>query len=422
MNSFFILWLFLQFPSTSLTYPSLVDQFYRQRHHALFWFVTGEEQAALRRQLQTAIDSAAWRGLDSSRYHPAEVREGLEGLPGPADSAELKRWDRIYTDAAITYCKDLYQGNGIYSMISYDGISPLYEEADCKFLLDKLIHIGSAPAFKELIDSLEPAQKEYRLLRDSLYATLRNSRSYKQRQLAASMNGYRWIRHYRFNQFIVVNIASATLRYYKADSVKLGMKIVAGQVSKRTPRFAAWCDKIILYPYWNVPRKIAVNEFLPVFKRSPFMVAVMNMQIIDGQGKILDPASIHWEQYNKENFPYSMRQSTGCDNALGVIKFDINSPYDVYMHDTNFKLAFLSSRRYYSHGCIRLEKPIELGNELLHNKLDTNFLRSCLKNQQPVTLPLDSPVPVFVVYFTAEADTGMNGKVTYHKDVYHLVK
>jgi murein L,D-transpeptidase YcbB/YkuD len=198
------------------------------------------------------------------------------------------------------------------------------------------------------------------------------------------------------------------------------MKIVAGQPSKRTPRFAAWCDKIILYPYWNVPRKIAVNELLPVFKRSPSMVAIMNMQIIDGQGRVLDPARIQWELYNKENFPYSMRQSTGCDNALGVIKFDINSPYDVYMHDTNFKLAFLSSRRYYSHGCIRLEKPIELGNELLHDRLDTTFLRSCLKDQKPVTLSLDRPVPVFVVYFTAEADA--MGKVNYHKDVYHLLK
>jgi hypothetical protein len=420
MNSFFILLLFFQPSSASLTYPTLVDQFYRQRHQSLFWFVPGDGAAALRQQLRMTIDSAAWRGLDSGRYHPKEVRDGLGGISDLADSAEQWRWDRIYTDAAITFCKDLYQGSGIYSMISYDGVSPQYEEADCKFLLNKLMGVGSALAFKELTDSLEPTAREYRSLRDSLYATLRESDVARQRPLAAAMNGYRWMHHHRFNRFIVVNIPSATLRYYEGDSVKLGMKVVAGQVSKRTPRFAAWCDKIVLYPYWNVPRKIAVNELLPIFKRSPSMVDVMNMQIIDSRGRVLDPALIPWGSYNKENFPYSIRQSTGCDNALGVIKFDINSPYDVYMHDTNFKLAFLSSRRYYSHGCIRLEKPIELGNELLHNKLDTTFLRSCLKDQQPVTLSVDSPVPVYVVYFTAEAD--ITGKVNYHKDVYHLSK
>ncbi|MES1159575.1 MAG: hypothetical protein ABUM51_02370, partial [Bacteroidota bacterium] len=128
MNSFFIFLLFFQLRPADLSYPALVDQFYRDRHQSLFWFAPGGEPAALRRQLRTAIDSAAWQGLDSGRYHPKEVRDGLGGISGLADSMEQMRWDRIYTDAAITYCKDLYQGSGIYSMISYDGVSPLYEE------------------------------------------------------------------------------------------------------------------------------------------------------------------------------------------------------------------------------------------------------------------------------------------------------
>ena len=115
-----------------------------------------------------------------------------------------------------------------------------------------------------------------------------------------------------------------------------------------------------------------------------------------------------------------VRQSTGCDNALGVIKFNLTSPFDVYMHDTNLKSAFQSSYRYYSHGCIRLEKPIELGNFLLHGRLDPLFLQSCLKDQKPVTVKPDKPVPVFVVYGMAGFDAMNN--VIYYKDIYRLMK
>jgi len=194
---------------------------------------------------------------------------------------------------------------------------------------------------------------------------------------------------------------------------------VAGQPSKRTPRFAAWCDQLILYPYWNVPRKIAVNELLPIFKRSPAIMQAMNMQILDAGGRVVDPAGLPWQQYDKSNFPFSIRQATGCDNALGVLKFNLTSPYAVYMHDTNLKSAFGSAYRYYSHGCIRLEKPDALG-ALLDNKLDTTLLQSCVKDQQPYTIRLEEPVPVFVLYNTADADE--NGRIDYYKDIYHLLK
>jgi murein L,D-transpeptidase YcbB/YkuD len=222
------------------------------------------------------------------------------------------------------------------------------------------------------------------------------------------------------DKFIVINIPSATLLYYEYDTLKLKMKVVLGKPSTRTPRFAAYCDQIILYPYWNVPRKIAVNELLPLFKKSPALLDAMNMQVVDNKGKILDPRKLTWSAFNKVNFPYGFRQSTGCDNALGVIKFNLTSPFDVYLHDTNLKSAFQSSSRYYSHGCIRLEKPIELGNYLLHDRLGPAFLKSCLKDQKPVTLKLAKSIPVFVIYGTAGLDEMSH--VIYYKDVYLLMK
>ena len=90
------------------------------------------------------------------------------------------------------------------------------------------------------------------------------------------------------------------------------------------------------------------------------------------------------------------------------------------MHDTNNQTAFLSGLRYYSHGCIRIEEPIKLANYLLNDKLDTAFLQSCYKDQEAVSLDLDQPIPVFVVYMPAEASN--SGKIRYYKDIYKLLK
>jgi murein L,D-transpeptidase YcbB/YkuD len=146
----------------------------------------------------------------------------------------------------------------------------------------------------------------------------------------------------------------------------------------------------------------------------------MNMQVIDRNGTVLDHHKMNWKNYSSKNFPYRFRQSTGCDNSLGVIKFNITDPYSVYLHDTNNKIAFFSGYRYYSHGCIRVEQPIELANVLLTGRADTSFLNACYKQQVPVPVDLLKPVPVFVIYSTAATDA--SGKIKYYKDIYGLLK
>ena len=149
------------------------------------------------------------------------------------------------------------------------------------------------------------------------------------------------------------------------------------------------------------------------------MMASMNMQLVGSNGRVVDATGIDWAQINRSNFHYTFRQCTGCDNSLGVIKFNLTDPFDVYLHDTNVKLAFLKDMRFLSHGCIRVEKPLQLGNFLLQNKLDSNFLKACYKDQLPKPINLEKKVPVFVVYMPAVPD---GDSVAYYKDVYHLFK
>ena len=358
--------------------------------------------------------------LSVNKYHYKEIIAVIKNNYTEKDSLEAMVTDKVFTDAAIALCKDFYQGENISSWINYDEVSSKYSNADNEYLLDRLITVQSADSLLQLLASLEPLEKEYILLKKELREQLYKKTPLQVKQLAVSLNYFRWVHHFRFDKCIVINIASATLRYYEDGSVKLKMKVVVGKPTTKSPRFAAYCNQLVLYPYWNVPSSIALNELLPKFKRNPSAIDAMNMQVVDGNGKVVDHYKMKWYRYNKNYFPYRFRQSTGCDNSLGVIKFNITSPFSVYMHDTNNKTAFLSASRFYSHGCIRLEQPIELGNLLLNNRLDTTFLQSCYKEQLPVPVDLLKPIPVFVIYSMAETDS--IDRVKYYKDIYGLLK
>ncbi len=400
-----------------LHHPKLVERVYEMKNNSLLWY-GNDHSLQLRQQFLRILDSAKYVGLNKSRYH-YEMISKISAF-NLFDSLETRNNDELFTDALITYCKDLYQGFDIDKWISYDEVSPEYSAEDNSYLLVGLSSITSPSELHWFVNFLEPEARDYQELKKQLRPVVDSGPIDKLKKLNQSINLLRWIKHFKLNEYVVVNTASAVLRYYVADTANLRMKTVVGKLETQTPRFSAYCNEVVLYPYWHVPFSIAVNEILPAVKRSRSYLASRNLQVIDTRGKVVDPATINWSLLSARNFPYQFRQSTGCDNALGVIKFNLTDPFSVYMHDTNNKTAFLAGSRYFSHGCIRLEKPVELAQAFLPGKIDTEFLESCEKNQKPVFLKLSTLVPVFVVYMTAEYEA--DGTVKFLKDVYHLLK
>jgi L,D-transpeptidase YcbB len=398
---------------------NLVNRFYALNKNNLYWFSLTRESVLRRKSFKNNLDSSLFLGLDKDKYNYQIISGHFNDLFLQEDSAKAMQLDRIFTDVALKYGLDIYHGSEIASWINADEISPGFERSDESRVMQELLDVGYDNDLSQYVHSLEPRDTVYRILKTSLAKMLDSIDLPRVMKLSTSLNQYRWVHHFSLDKFIIVNIPSATLTYWESDTAKLKMKVVLGKPSTRTPRFAAHCDKIILFPYWNVPHKIAVNEFLPIFKKIPAMVTTMNMQILDSRGKIIPEDSIHWSLYSKSYFPYRIRQSTGCDNALGVMKFNITSPFDVYLHDTNLKSAFKSDERYYSHGCIRLEKPFELANYLLTAPVDTGILNSGLKDQNPKTIMLSKPVPVFVIYMTTEV---METDIRFYPDIYGLLK
>ncbi|HMN25614.1 MAG TPA: L,D-transpeptidase family protein, partial [Ignavibacteriaceae bacterium] len=139
---------------------------------------------------------------------------------------------------------------------------------------------------------------------------------------------------------------------------------------------------------------------------------------------------------------YSIVQDPGAGNALGKIKFMFKNPFGVYLHDTPTRAPFKYVNRAVSHGCLRVEKPMQLAEYLLNNnsnwttdfikievgqKVDNpnvveefNIKRSNLRKNHSygvtTEVKFDRSIPLFVDYYTVWVDE--NGVFNYRDDVY----
>jgi L,D-transpeptidase YcbB len=278
---------------------------------------------------------------------------------------------------------------------------------------------------KNIKNALSECQRQFGLLHDG---TLRQTSleqlnvpiAVRLQQLNLSLNYYRWLGCIiRTQKVIVVNIPSAYLKVYERDKAILEMKMVLGKPTTRTPTLTSRINEVILYPYWHVPVSIATKELLPKIKRNINFLEEGHYQVLDKNGKIMNPRHIRWSKLSRNYFPYLIRQSTGCDNSLGLIKLNFPSAYSIYLHDTPFKDAFSMNKRYFSHGCMRMEKPMELGHLILKNNaiaIDTLEQKGCLLNQAPISVKADEHMPLLVWYNPAGVDS--TGRVLFFEDVY----
>ena len=239
-------------------------------------------------------------------------------------------------------------------------------------------------------------------------------------ELEYTLNTIRWLSCAKqAGSIIVVNIPSATLLLFEQEKIVLESRIIVGKPSTPTPTLSSKITEVILFPYWNVPYKIATRELLPHIKRDPGFLDANNYQVLNKQAKVMDPYSINWHELSRYYFPYVLRQSTGCDNSLGLIKLNFYNPFSVYLHDTPVKFLFDQDQRYFSHGCMRVQKAMEVGRYILKGNtiaIDTLEQKGCLYNQAPITVPATKITPVFILYHTSWIDSEAN--VRFYKDVY----
>jgi murein L,D-transpeptidase YcbB/YkuD len=266
----------------------------------------------------------------------------------------------------------------------------------------------------KLATALKSFQKARRLEQDgkmgrnTLIALKMTINSYVQ-QMAINLERWRLERPEFAKRYMLVNLPAFNMRVYEEDTLVMESRIVCGAVKTQTPQLDSKMYEIVLYPYWNVPYSIAWKEILPLVKRDTAYLRKHRYEVLDRNGKVVDPNVIPWKKYGKGNLPYRFRQKIGDDNALGVMKFEFHNKHGVYMHDTNAPSYFRRETRAYSHGCMRLEKYMNLAHFLIRDDSvripkDTFDLWTQRDTQRRVALR--KPLPIHVRYYTCDVDTG----------------
>jgi murein L,D-transpeptidase YcbB/YkuD len=92
--------------------------------------------------------------------------------------------------------------------------------------------------------------------------------------------------------------------------------------------------------------------------------------------------------------------------------------YDIYMHDTPATELFSKSRRDFSHGCIRLEKPVDLAVWVLRDNpgWTNDRIRAAMNGTQTEDVHLTHPISVLIVYGTVIVSE--DGVVHFYDDIY----
>lgn len=305
------------------------------------------------------------------------------------------------------------------SRLAYSGlketIDPAWaKRADSSFSPALLRNVSSFAPYNQLVghyNRLRSRAKTSPAVADSL------------RLIRQTLNFYRYTNRFGTDKFVVVNIPAGELNVFDRSGKRLlPMQVIVGNPDKRTPCMTTYIKAVVAYPYWNVPRGIALEEMLPRMQRDLSYIYNQNLQILDEKDREVDPEEIDWEGLSTTNFPYRVRQASGCENSLGLIKFELENPLAIYLHDTNSRDLFTpTANRWRSHGCVRVQKPVELANLVLGKPtFDAGFMDRCLIDRKPKTLAIPRPVPVFLAYNTADVDAAGNLRI--YRDVYELDK
>jgi murein L,D-transpeptidase YcbB/YkuD len=227
----------------------------------------------------------------------------------------------------------------------------------------------------------------------------------------------RWIMAELEPDFLVVNIAGYNIRRLTHKETVYYSPVIVGKKYHKSPVFKGTMTYVVINPTWTVPYSIATKETLPKLQKDAGYLAEKNMVIMDRNGKILDPNTIDFSQYSRSNFPFTIRQEPGPQNALGQVKFMFPNKYAVYLHDTPARSLFSREDRAFSHGCIRLQKKWELLIDLMDDpEWNMDKINGILASEELTTVKLKKPIDILILYWTAGAD--QEGRLYFNRDVY----
>ncbi|KAF0238684.1 MAG: ErfK/YbiS/YcfS/YnhG family [Prolixibacteraceae bacterium] len=395
-------------PMNIVSENKMVHDFYANNSNQ-FWFASNKNMKKANEWLDV-LDSANKFGLISDKVQIEQARTALENNKTGIELKEAT--DQQITGLVLNFIKQLQEGN-----VHFD-FDEVRIPRDSVYA-SQLLNSKHSESVSDMIARLDCKDPDYLVCKKFLNDSLTVNDTLKFKTISLAMNYRRYLTLNEHSDYIIANIPETKVRYYRNKQLALEMKSVVGKKKNPTPTIASYITDIVTFPFWNVPFSIASKELLPKVQKDESYLERNNFEVVDGKGNVVDDSDLNWENYTEKNFPYFFRESTGPNNSLGVLKFNLQNPFSIYLHDTNSKGAFAKDNRFLSHGCVRLEKPLELAELLAEDKIDVKAIKSGKANTESKTIKLDQKIPVFIIYMPVIIE---GEKVTFIEDIYGLVK
>ena len=426
--------------------PDLITKHYDQNDYSPIFLMDHLWNGDLNTML-AYYNKANEHGIAPKLFKPDEIKALIDKI---LDKKAIKTTGEAYEDMAklelltansmINYSSDLQYGiinpKKIYSRYFIKTPRP-----DSTFI-GKVFTVDNMKAY---LDSIQPRDPQYLALQKAYldgYEAPKMSKEESRRILLVNMERLRWKNKPAEKKYIYVNIPDFHLDVIDSGKSVLGMKVCVGEgrnkkyinslenyndtckvdnpFSHETPLLSSTIHSVEVNPIWNIPQSIATKEIIVEAAKDPYYLANKNINVYRNGKLIEDPETIDWSKVSKDNTDYDFKQQPGADNSLGKIKFLFENKSNVYLHDTPAQEPFHYSMRAVSHGCVRLEKPLDLAHNLFRDTIKYNLIAKDMQEDDPTPtdIGLRPRVPVYINYVTCWVDQG--GQLQFRRDVYGL--
>jgi murein L,D-transpeptidase YcbB/YkuD len=385
------------------TLPAALRRFYNARA----WRPAWPRNRAV--ELVAAVAAAPADGLRPADYPLDSIRALLDRpVPSPADLAAL---DLLLSGTFLLYAQHVSFGR--FTPWSADMMwSAAPTGLDLAATLTLATDSGSVAS---VLRGLAPPHAGYARLRSEL-ARVSGARA---RQIEANLERWRWLPRDLGPRNIMVDIPAFTLEVTDSGRTAHTARVIVGRPDWPTPITTAPVTQIVFNPSWYIPRAIALAEVIPAQIRDSAYLYRTGIRVFPARGRReIDPTTVDWRKVTERNYAFRLVQDPGPANPLGAVRLLVVNPFGVTLHDTPQRELFTHPVRAFSHGCVRVERALELAKLLLRDVpgWTPDTIAAVLRAGRERAAVLPKAVPVVLAYWTAWVDD--EGVLQFRDDLY----
>lgn len=221
------------------------------------------------------------------------------------------------------------------------------------------------------------------------------------------------------SRYLVVNVPAQQIETVSNGRVFSRHNAIVGKPERPTPVVMTPLAQVKFNPYWNAPVSIVERDIIPKLRSGTQILNDLDIKVFQGiGGPEVDPKTVDWSSAVADD--YAFRQEPGPKNAMATAKIEFNSPFGIYLHDTSEPGLFKTANRFYSSGCVRVEKMPLLVQWVLDGQdgFGEAKIATMEETLEQLDVPLVDPPQLRVVYLTAWPAS--KNTVAFRRDVYDL--